>query len=103
MRTLISSLGNDFNKRFALSVETAKSEIKTYEAYRIEADNTVEMIARFRELHGEENVTVTESYEDWAGDLVVDITVKAKAWECIYESRSLMSVKAFEKKYKNRS
>lgn len=100
MKTLISTIGNDFCKKYILEVETKKTEIKTFENYRIENPYTKELINDMKRLHGAENVKVSDPMEDWAGDLVVNIEVKKNIWDCVFETPSSVQIKKMEKIWK---
>jgi hypothetical protein len=100
MKTLISSIGNDFNRKYTLSVRTDRKIELTYESYAVAADFTKRMIADLKEVHGENSVIVSESYKDWAGEDVVDIVVAAFEWVVVFESDLLARVVDAEKPYR---
>ena len=103
MKTSISKIGNDFNKRFTLSVETNQIQTKVYSDYESGAAFTIEMIKDLKETHGPENVKVSAPKKAWHGGELVDIEVKARVWECVFESPNLALVERQEKLYKARN
>lgn len=100
MKTSIAALGNDFNKRFALYVETEKFQTKVYENYESERLFTQEMIKDLQEIHGPENVKISAPKNAWHGGEVVDIVVNSRVWDCVFENKNLSLVTAQEKIWK---
>jgi hypothetical protein len=100
MKTLVGKIGNDFNTKFTLSVETAQTEQKTYENYEKNSKTTAEMIASFVEIHGERNVMTIPAGLSWDNETeMIHIIVFQKVWECVEESNSLEYIRTKEKQY----